>query len=410
MSTLEILNKIKNKIYNSLNSTPVPEKIPPRNFQALTKGFTDEELTKFSSLGTSINYPAETIIFNENDTIDCFYIIVNGEAEVFKKIVNEYDESHIHVLSKLKVNDVIGDMALIENKPRSASFRASTDLTVLCFELAAIKEDTQLNLQLTHNLACILSERLRYNNDITVKSMEEGLNESISRKALSIFIIAYLWIFCIYTLAFRGLIYLQGQLIEATPLSASILTVFALGVATAMYLVGIPYSRFGITLYDWRRKTVEAVLYSIPFCLIILAIKIGIVYWFPQMGYKHVFSFFGSAFIVSWVDCLLAIFLYILFSPIQEFIARCASQMPLYLFMSGSETFRKWNAIILSNLLFATAHSFLGLLLSAVVFIPGIFWGWLFHKQRSLVGVSVSHIILGVWTLFIVGFERSLGA
>ena len=39
-----------------------------------------------------------------------------------------------------------------------------------------------------------------------------------------------------------------------------------------------------------------------------------------------------------------------------------------------------------------------------VVFVTGLFWGWLYSRQHSLVGVSVSHLLLGLTALEIVGF------
>ncbi len=97
---------------------------------------------------------------------------------------------------------------------------------------------------------------------------------------------------------------------------------------------------------------------------------------------------------------------YSIFSPIQEIATRCALQTTFFLFLPGGEITRKWNSIILSNLIFSAVHSHMDLTFAIVAFVPGLFWGWLFHKQRSLVGVSVSHIVLGVWVLFIIGVEH----
>jgi membrane protease YdiL (CAAX protease family) len=35
--------------------------------------------------------------------------------------------------------------------------------------------------------------------------------------------------------------------------------------------------------------------------------------------------------------------------------------------------------------------------------VPGLFWGWMFARQRSIVGVTVSHIVVGLWANFLVG-------
>jgi membrane protease YdiL (CAAX protease family) len=42
-------------------------------------------------------------------------------------------------------------------------------------------------------------------------------------------------------------------------------------------------------------------------------------------------------------------------------------------------------------------------------FVPGLFWGWMFAKQRSLVGVTVSHIAVGLWAIFALGVHAIIG-
>jgi CRP-like cAMP-binding protein len=377
-----------------------PDEALLKKHPIFTAGFTKRELADFLSLGKSVQYPAGTIIFNEDEEANSFYLIVQGEAEVFKEAINEYGQNHRHILAVLKEDDIVGDMALIENKPRSTSLRAKTDVTVLCFKLEKIQEKPDLNLRLTNNIARILSERLRYNNEVTIKNMEESLNQAMGRNALGTFLIALLWLFCLYTLSIRELIFVRTQLTISTPLSAGMIFIFAVVIFIAMRLTTLPYSSFGITLHNWRNVTLQALVYSIPFAIIVLAIKACLVYLPTHSHYSHLFS--GAP--LSWGYYLTMIFVYSLFSPAQELITRSATQTTFYLFLPGSDTFRKWNAIILSNLLFATIHSHLSLMFSAVVFVPGLFWGWLFHKQRSVIGVSVSHIVLGVWALFIIGF------
>jgi membrane protease YdiL (CAAX protease family) len=68
------------------------------------------------------------------------------------------------------------------------------------------------------------------------------------------------------------------------------------------------------------------------------------------------------------------------------------------------ERHRVAHAILLSNLLFSATHLHISLTLALLVFPMGVFWGWIFARQGSLVGSSVSHAIIGVFGLFVVGF------
>ena len=46
----------------------------------------------------------------------------------------------------------------------------------------------------------------------------------------------------------------------------------------------------------------------------------------------------------------------------------------------------------------------LGYLFGLGQFVPGLFWGWLYQRERSFISLAVSHALLGVWGLFVLGF------
>lgn len=85
----------------------------------------------------------------------------------------------------------------------------------------------------------------------------------------------------------------------------------------------------------------------------------------------------------------------------QELIVRGVLQSSFYEFITGRH--RNFWAILLSNLLFSITHMHLSLAASFIVFVPGLFWGWLYSRYRTLVGVIFSHLFIGIWAFFIVG-------
>ncbi|MCY1379099.1 CPBP intramembrane metalloprotease [compost metagenome] len=95
------------------------------------------------------------------------------------------------------------------------------------------------------------------------------------------------------------------------------------------------------------------------------------------------------------VATVLAYGLYVLLSPVQEFVARGLMQGALTRMLTG-----RWvplQAILVSNAVFSISHQHLGLGYALAVFVPGLFWGWLYHRHGSLLGVCVSHAIIGLW-------------
>jgi hypothetical protein len=47
-------------------------------------------------------------------------------------------------------------------------------------------------------------------------------------------------------------------------------------------------------------------------------------------------------------------------------------------------------------------------LLGLIVFVPGLFWGWLYARHDTLIGVSLSHLIIGWTAIFFLNLESLL--
>mgnify|MGYP004003715193 FL=1 len=97
--------------------------------------------------------------------------------------------------------------------------------------------------------------------------------------------------------------------------------------------------------------------------------------------------------------------MYAVFVPVQEIIVRCGLQSLLVEFLYGSDTRRAVTAIVASNIVFAAAHSHLNLGFATVTFLGGLFFGWIFYRNRSIVGVSISHFIIGAAAMYALGLE-----
>jgi membrane protease YdiL (CAAX protease family) len=94
---------------------------------------------------------------------------------------------------------------------------------------------------------------------------------------------------------------------------------------------------------------------------------------------------------------------------VQELVARAGLQGTLQNFIPTPPDHINWKAIVVSNLLYSSAHSYIGFWFCVAAFVPGLFWGWMFAKQRSLVGVTVSHIAVGLWAIFALGVHAIIG-
>ncbi len=87
------------------------------------EGLTDGDLDQVSRVCSLEEFPKEERIFSEGESGDKFYIIVSGGVRIEKKIPKVGPET----LRKLKPGEAFGEMALVEEMPRSASAIADED-------------------------------------------------------------------------------------------------------------------------------------------------------------------------------------------------------------------------------------------------------------------------------------------
>jgi len=98
-------------------------------------------------------YPKDTMIFSEAEPGRELFIIQKGSVKI-SKIVEENE------VMLLKTGDIFGEMALLENMPRSASAIALDDVGVLVVNKANFQRMVQTQPQLISKLTTLLSERL----------------------------------------------------------------------------------------------------------------------------------------------------------------------------------------------------------------------------------------------------------
>ncbi len=96
------------------------------------------------------------IIMEENETENIFYIIRSGYAAVVKGSLNTPT-----VLGFRKVGDAIGEMALLENRPRSATVIALTDVSLWSMSRETFYQFLAENPAFNLNLMSMLSWRIR---------------------------------------------------------------------------------------------------------------------------------------------------------------------------------------------------------------------------------------------------------
>ncbi len=88
--------------------------------------FNDTELAYVTTNYERLLLRAGEELFHEGTSGDCAYIVVEGELEVLKASGNREI-----LLNTLRRGELVGEMALLQNRPRMASVRARIDTELI---------------------------------------------------------------------------------------------------------------------------------------------------------------------------------------------------------------------------------------------------------------------------------------
>ncbi|MCL1833597.1 MAG: cyclic nucleotide-binding domain-containing protein, partial [Leptospirales bacterium] len=104
--------------------------------------------------GMTRKYPDNTMLFSEAEPGEELFIIQEGKVKITKIMKDEV------LLAVLKTGDIFGEMALLDNKPRSASAISYEEVTVLAVNKSNFEGMVQAQPQLATKLIQLLSERI----------------------------------------------------------------------------------------------------------------------------------------------------------------------------------------------------------------------------------------------------------
>ena len=93
----------------------------------------DEALTSLAEYASAKVFPKNSILINESDYSDSMYVILSGSVEIFTSDANGKKV----ILNTLHAGDCVGELSLLDNRPRSASAKSTTACKVLTLSRAS---------------------------------------------------------------------------------------------------------------------------------------------------------------------------------------------------------------------------------------------------------------------------------
>lgn len=349
----------------------------------------DEQLKDVALRLKEVTYSHGDIIVRENDVNEEVFIVVEGHVGLYRMFEDHRD----HLIRTIKPGNFFGEAAMFSEELSHATFRSHGKTTVYklphhFFDKVDARKNRNVSLIL--KMAENVSKKLSYVDNLLMIKAEK-------RRQLSWFLMLTIFLMTGFSYFLAIIRSINISEANATLITVPMMVVLFVIYIIYMKIVGLRYAEFGFTLKNARQSLWDGIVLSLPIFFILTFIKVWL------LGIEGVqLSDFQSFFAVPGPLSLL----YFLFSPLQEFLARGATQTPLERLLTG--VYRVPTAIVISNLVFSAFHSHLTVYYSLASFVIGLYWGWMYHRTHNLLGVSVSHAIIGIYALDVLDLDKML--
>lgn len=121
---------------------------------ALFDGFSQEQLAQVAELGERVDADTGAELIDQGRYGDHCYVVVEGTADVLMN--GEY-------VTSVGAGSMIGEMALLEHRPRSASVIAGTEMVLVSFNVKAFQALLEANPVAKERVMALLSKRISDN-------------------------------------------------------------------------------------------------------------------------------------------------------------------------------------------------------------------------------------------------------
>ena len=153
----------------------------------LFKSLSDKALLDLAAITIEQSYPPKSIVFKEGDKGDALYIVKSGKINILKRNSAGIDS----VLVTLGKGALIGDMAIIDEQPRSATIATVQETNFLIITKEDFRDLLGKIPEISFQILKLTTERLRVTNthlkelEVSTKQMEDVIRviTKIARKS-----------------------------------------------------------------------------------------------------------------------------------------------------------------------------------------------------------------------------------
>jgi CRP-like cAMP-binding protein len=356
----------------------------------LFHGLSAKELEAIAASSVRRDVDAGGDVVREGDPAAELFVLLDGHAEVLRRDAGRDAQ---HAIGAVSPGQVIGELALFDRAPRAATVRATEASTLLVVPFHALGAHPQFLM----NLARGMSERLRDQGEASFEAAQQ-------RAAMGELIVKVLVMLCGYAILLSALPQVREHLPGSTTwISLPVIGLF--GIASWRFLrnSGKPLASFGLGFRHAFGSLVEAALITPPFLAVLDGVQWVLLRAVPALHGQKLIENLDVAATLADPTTRRLLVIYAISSAVQEMIVRCALQASLEDFLVGER--RVATAIFTAGVMFSVNHLHMSFLFAALAFLPGLLWGWMFHRRRNLLGVTLSHVVVGGFVFFVLGVK-----
>lgn len=115
-------------------------------------GFTSDDLRRVVELSDEVRAAEGTVLVDQGDPGAHCYVVLEGTANVY--VSGEF-------VAAVDAGSTIGEMALVDHRPRTATVVAATDMRLLRFEAKAFRKLLDEMPKASERVMTLLNARLR---------------------------------------------------------------------------------------------------------------------------------------------------------------------------------------------------------------------------------------------------------
>lgn len=314
----------------------------------LSKGLTTAQLIELGSVCRERRFAPGEFILREGEPDPFVYVLVEGFAQLTKN--TSFGSGQVP-MGELRSGDVLGELKIVDPQPSSASVVATTNVTALAIDLDALAGSaalTDARATVLGNVGKILAERLRARTNQGADFIQHELEEGRALVHAGRFIVLMFAMIATYQLALAALVLVPRTARPPDLILAFVFVIWTvIPVALSLRHNPFPIASYGLTTRRGGKIASQALIWTIPLLVLVLALKLALLRWAPSMADGPLFDpaalFAGRPFDLAFY--LFAIFLYAIHAPLQEFVARAGLQGTLQHFIPVPPGSINWKAI-----------------------------------------------------------------